>query len=366
MAYRLPEHPELVPQPPGPGAECMDVEGGDEAGKRSARWWSWPLRFPFWTLGVAAAIALGLNWPDYHQLLRAWLAGAVPADLTLWGYGLHWWERLGKVLQFVGGLTVILDFVDQQKLRERAAQLDKTMANLSMLRRRGAILATVEEREGWIRDELIHRSVIQTPSLVFSGSAVVTEYLNEGPIDEPPPDMLFGSTDVAELRSVFIGERHEECTCRKRHEKLCTDQKRLLNTLIAQTVARTLQPEEKEQLDHTLSDMRQNRARERLPRTLFLLVEAALIAAALAASARGSAWSLVYLGAFTVVAMIGLVVMTTESLQYAIAIAVRLRPAAAWRLLLAELLDQRRPGHRLRKLGFTLLIVGFQFDLLSS
>jgi hypothetical protein len=48
---------------------------------------------------------------------RAWWEGSPMPDLTVWGLRLLWWGRLGKMGEFLGGLTVLLDIIGSERLR---------------------------------------------------------------------------------------------------------------------------------------------------------------------------------------------------------------------------------------------------------
>ncbi len=54
---------------------------------------------------------------------REWAAGNDTLDLVLWGLEIRWWGRIGKMLQFAGALTVILDIVGPQRLIAFGASL---------------------------------------------------------------------------------------------------------------------------------------------------------------------------------------------------------------------------------------------------
>jgi len=54
---------------------------------------------------------------DYFELWRTWGDGQPTADLTLWGLKVLWWGRIGKMAQFIGAMTIILDLLDPERLR---------------------------------------------------------------------------------------------------------------------------------------------------------------------------------------------------------------------------------------------------------
>lgn len=43
----------------------------------------------------------------------------------MWGLPLLWWARFGKLLQFVGGIVVVLDLIGPRRLRELGARVKR-------------------------------------------------------------------------------------------------------------------------------------------------------------------------------------------------------------------------------------------------
>lgn len=48
---------------------------------------------------------------------RLWSEGKSLTDYELWGLSILWWGRAGKVIQFLGGLTILLDLLGPERLR---------------------------------------------------------------------------------------------------------------------------------------------------------------------------------------------------------------------------------------------------------
>ncbi|MFG1941453.1 hypothetical protein [Nonomuraea sp. NPDC048826] len=74
------------------------------------------------------------------ELVSKWLYGPLGSSTT-WGPSpLSWWGRIGKYLQFLGGLVALLDLVDPEKIRAsalrasiQAGELRKTLQASSYL-----------------------------------------------------------------------------------------------------------------------------------------------------------------------------------------------------------------------------------------
>lgn len=46
-----------------------------------------------------------------------WFSNQLSSDVTIWGVSLLWWGRLGKILQFVGGVTVVAEIIGPERIR---------------------------------------------------------------------------------------------------------------------------------------------------------------------------------------------------------------------------------------------------------
>lgn len=46
-----------------------------------------------------------------------WLGGQLKGDTLIWGVELIWWGRIGKLLQFMGGATIVAEIIGSHRLR---------------------------------------------------------------------------------------------------------------------------------------------------------------------------------------------------------------------------------------------------------
>lgn len=60
---------------------------------------------------------------DYFDAWHQWFDGKEVKLFDMWGMSILWWARLGKVLQFMAGLTVILDLIGAGRLRTIGTRL---------------------------------------------------------------------------------------------------------------------------------------------------------------------------------------------------------------------------------------------------
>jgi hypothetical protein len=74
---------------------------------------------------------------DLLHAWREWLAGHDTTQLRVFGIVVLWWGRIGKTLEFLGGLTVVIDLLG----RARMEQFHQTLR-----RRRARLLARLRRR----------------------------------------------------------------------------------------------------------------------------------------------------------------------------------------------------------------------------
>ncbi|WP_439380751.1 hypothetical protein [Amycolatopsis lexingtonensis] len=72
---------------------------------------------------VVAGGYVGIVVGDPLRLWGRWLSGEKVDDARLWGWPMLAWGRTGKLLQFAAGLTVVLDLVGPDRLREFGMRL---------------------------------------------------------------------------------------------------------------------------------------------------------------------------------------------------------------------------------------------------
>lgn len=53
----------------------------------------------------------------YWEAWSIWLSGQKVDEFQMWNVPLLWWGRIGKLLQFTGGLSVVIDLVGSERLR---------------------------------------------------------------------------------------------------------------------------------------------------------------------------------------------------------------------------------------------------------
>ena len=62
----------------------------------------------------------------FSETWKLWLSDNLPADAVLWGISIFWWERIGKVMQFLGATTIVADIIGPEKIRKFGTSLQST------------------------------------------------------------------------------------------------------------------------------------------------------------------------------------------------------------------------------------------------
>jgi hypothetical protein len=62
----------------------------------------------------------------FSEAWKLWLSDNLSADAVLWGISIFWWERIGKVMQFLGATTIVADIIGPEKIRKFGTSLQRT------------------------------------------------------------------------------------------------------------------------------------------------------------------------------------------------------------------------------------------------
>lgn len=62
----------------------------------------------------------------FSETWKLWLSDNLPADAILWGISIFWWERIGKVMQFLGATTIVADIIGPERIRQFGTSLQST------------------------------------------------------------------------------------------------------------------------------------------------------------------------------------------------------------------------------------------------
>ncbi len=64
---------------------------------------------------------------------KLWLSNNLSSDAMLWGISIFWWERIGKVMQFLGAATIIADIIGPEKIRYFGTSLENTIPHTTLV-----------------------------------------------------------------------------------------------------------------------------------------------------------------------------------------------------------------------------------------
>jgi len=68
------------------------------------------------------------NHVTLREAWQLWFSGDLPSTATLWGASILWWGRIGKIIELVAGLTILVDLVGSQRLRDFGSSLHGLMS----------------------------------------------------------------------------------------------------------------------------------------------------------------------------------------------------------------------------------------------
>lgn len=153
-------------------------------------------------LGACAGAAVTLRvWrdrvlPPYADAWSRWRDGGVRAPL--WGVGILWWGRAGKVLEFLAGLAVVLDLVKTESLRRLGRRASRAW------QRYGTYLRPYRIIRVWRLAKAIQETLFDTHHESFRGAAYSWSSLrlSPQPLDPRPP--FLAEDDLAAFQQELL------------------------------------------------------------------------------------------------------------------------------------------------------------------
>lgn len=290
---------------------------------------------------VVAGLVVAAAYGGFGAVWSAWWSGRQTTTVPLCGLPMLWWGRVGKLLQFVAGLAVVLDLVEPERLRAVGTRAGDRLAALRVEVDKRKVAIRLVRLEQWLSDNIV--SVAEVPGGM--GTTLVVESATER--ESVPADSPFTVAEYQRLRAEFLAE----------HKGRLEDSAPALAQRVRAFMLAHLDPE-----DAQLLAARGDR----------VINAQALLLVVLAA---GIVVSIVLLPVRPMIILI----MAFALLCFAVLPPSRARDRlfGSWLFLLyapvrlvseflAGALDQAKPGHVLRWIAFWLFIAGFSLDLLSS
>ncbi|HEU5469402.1 MAG TPA: hypothetical protein VFV67_02025 [Actinophytocola sp.] len=307
-----------------------------------------------WILIGTAILVVALVFGGLDSVFSNWFAGRQASSITLFGLPMFWWGRIGKVLQFFAGCVVVLDLIGPERLRAAAelARIQKKEA--------GRWRNRIQELEDLLGLEFMVRDQIIRPiyPMIAAAPVLIPLWITR---NDPPQfhgQRWLADDAVSKFRAEFLAEFKQSNV----HNPTIIDEEYAMNKVRA-FVRVSLPTRQRELLDHREDYQLVRNVGVATARTIALIIIVAILVwVGISLGWTGWAPAIAMIGIFTC----GILMITTE--YGAIRLAVRIRSAVVIGItgVSAALLEQTRPGHRIRWFAFLLFVIGFAFDLLSS
>ncbi|MEU4474895.1 hypothetical protein [Micromonospora sp. NPDC023888] len=156
---------------------------------------------------LTLAYVVSLVTTSLGAVWAAWWSGESTMSMRLWWWPMLCWSRLGKVIQLVAGLVVILDLIDLKRLGRSAANLDRRGRGLNRL-------APIERHRAkvyGVREELAE-CIVDAKAVAARGIAIDTSSPRATPsltVSEETANLL-GNVDVGDFLSRVHAEAAKE------------------------------------------------------------------------------------------------------------------------------------------------------------
>lgn len=299
-----------------------------------------------WVRVVVSAAVAGLivaaAYGGFGAVWRVWWSGRPTTTVTLCGVPMLWWGRVGKLLQFVAGLAVVLDLVEPERLRAVGAHARDRLTALRVEVKERQVANRLVRIEQWLSDNIV--AVAEIPGSMGPSLAVGSASERKS----VPADAPFTLAEYQELRAEFLAE----------HKGRLEDSAAALAQRVRAFMLARLEPEEAQ-----LLVVRGDRM---LNAQLLLIIGLTV----------GICVSIVFVRSVrpTMILLVVLILICVTVLRPG---RTRDRLFGSWLFLLytpmrvmsefmVRTLDRARPGHVLRWIALWLFIAGFSLDLLSS
>ncbi|MGH3661923.1 MAG: hypothetical protein ACRDT1_12460 [Micromonosporaceae bacterium] len=303
-----------------------------------------------------------INFEDFWKVLEVWSAGRPTSNVTLWGLPMVWWGRIGKLMQFAAGCVVVLDLIGPDRLREVGERAtDRWKASVTGLREQAELGRLHQRIEGLFICAAGNPAIHRSWALMSNASASLPNqpWFTAEMVDELEVKIWAG------VRQLHTGHHDPDATshdCARRaqpHHFVCGPEAMWAEQQVKAFVWDGLPARERDLL----------RQWERgLFRRNYWYFAGAVAGYVLflswvvwTAPAWGSnpPWHAVLLTLLAFFAILTPILLPAHSERRATLV-------SSFTGAVATVLDQARPGHQVRWLGFCLFVLGFSLDLLAS
>lgn len=286
---------------------------------------------------------------QWWELWHAWFQGDQVQTASLWGLPVLVWGRLGKALEFLAGLVVVVDLLDPDKLRRRGALARQRLDARRQRSVAGSRMFVLDNMHGQVVGTLIRGEHTGEGDTVFE--------VNHASPAPPGPYAPYTAAEYEQLRTATLAGLATAHECHRPHgDMVCPAQVAFVGQQVHDFLYGYWSDEDRQLIGEA------RKARDR-GAFVWLCVLVAVVALCLVLRAPLLVTGLV---ATVATALFSLSVISDGWRLSAPGLWVRAHPAAMAGSLLAGLLDKARPLHVLRKIAVVLFVIGFHFDLLAS
>jgi len=296
-------------------------------------------------VAVSAAVAgliVAAAYGGFGAVWRAWWSGRPTTTVTLCGLPMLWWGRVGKLLQFVAGLAVVLDLVEPEWLRALGAHAGDRLAALRVEVRERRTANRLVRLEQWLSDNIV--SVAEVPGPMGRSLAVGSA----SECKSVPADAPFTLAEYQELRAEFLAE----------HRGRLEDSAAALAQRVRAFMLAHLEPKEAQLLAVRGDRMTNAQA--------LLVIGLAVGICASIVLVRWVRPMVIVLGVLALLCIMVLQPSRTRDRLFSSWLFLLYAPVRLVSEFMVRTLDRARPGHVLRWIAVWLFIAGSLLDLFSS
>jgi len=321
-----------------------------------------------------ALIASKNGWlGQYVQIIDEWQAGNQTTGLLLAGKNMLYWGRVGKILQFIAGLVVILDLLDVDKLRQHGLDARRRrFGNISRLQGMNTAKKALRFKRG-LR-HAIYRPVSQSSAPATAPAPLRAASLRWMLTDDPKfrfagdePDVR---TEVEDFRNGVLAELESRIEITEFGRVISLDDRNYVDRRVDEFVDERIQSGPR----MVISRMRDvqtllGRIQDRILGLLAVATVSVLVLGWLDILPAGIGLTIGV--AYAILLVLGTTLLFVLSIiNFPSAVLVPYRVFSIFFTMSAKLtamtLDRARPLHFFRYIGLALFVIGFHLDLLAS
>jgi hypothetical protein len=282
------------------------------------------------------------------DLWQAWFQGEQVQAAQLWGWTVLRWGRLGKAMEFVAGLVVVIDLLDPDKLRRRGAAARERLRQRKSQAQAARRMFDIE-----IMNDKVFASII----IVDVGEDAIIRVINRARRPNFGPKAPFTVEEYEAFRADTLSGLAGAHQCQHDHGKyeVCSEQANYVGERVDEFLCGRWSADDR----RLLQQARVKRARGFL--LAFAVMIGTIVGPLIVDPHSSNTWP------FSLAMLLVALAMTPPGWRLGAPwIWLGAQPAIVGGTVLAGLLDKARPLHLLRRVALALFVIGFHFDLLAS